>query len=477
MAKMKFYNTTLCFVLLMRSVVSISEEVDLSTLTYEKDILPLVEVYCMDCHDGITTEGELDIERFETTEMVIESIGIWDRMALRIKNKEMPPRKEDVQPTDEERELLSKWIEKLEIDNSNCDNIASEQSVSWYPGYVMSRRLNRAEYENTLSDLLEIDLKVTQLFPADGSGGEGFDNNGSALFLSAIQVEKYLEAADIAVETAVPRLSEAKTRPQTSKLRASVAIAERRTRSQRYSSLIPHKPQQHDRAYAVARDAVHDFAARAWRRPVDEDEVDRLMTMFDRAFDRGDGIREGLKLAYKAVLISPNFLFLAEPEPEKIGDYPLGDYQLASRLSYFLWASMPDEELLTLARAGQLQDDDVLRAQVKRMLQDPKAIGLGERFAAQWLGITQLGEITKPDANRFPEYTDALAEAMRQEAILLFTRIVQEDRSLLELIDSDYTYMNESLAEIYGIEGVKGDDLRLVSFDDPNRGGMWKSVV
>lgn len=457
--------------LLVSGMSALAEQPDIATLTYEKDILPLVEIYCMDCHDTLTTKGDLDLERFETQEMVIASIGIWDRMAKRIQNKEMPPRKEDVQPTDEERARLVAWIEKLEIDNSNCDNIASEQSVSWYPGYVMSRRLNRAEYENTLRDLLGIDLEVTDMFPADGSGGEGFDNNGSALFLSAIQVEKYLEAADIAIETTIPEPSISANVRNTSKVRAPVVFAQKKTESMD-TRLVPRKPQQRDRAREVASEAVADFARRAWRRPVDEGEVARLMGMYDRVVDRDDGYREGLKLAYKAALVSPNFLFLAEPEPEKIGDYALGDFQLASRLAYFLWASMPDDELFDLAEAGQLQRDEVLRAQVTRMLQDPKSIALGERFAGQWLGITQLGEITKPDENRFPEYSDALAEAMQQETVRLFTRIIQDDRSVLELIDSDYTYANEALAEIYGIEGIVGDELRLVELTDPNRGGM-----
>lgn len=441
------------------------------TLTYEDNVFPLMERYCSDCHNADTFEGDLDIEKFETTAMVLESIAIWDRIALRVKNNEMPP-KDEPKPTDEEKALIQTWIEKINRDGLDCNHIASEQSVSWYPGYVMSRRLSRAEYEYTLGDLLGIDLRVSHLFPADGSGGEGFDNNGSALFLSAIQLEKYLDVADLAIETAIPVVALKGRLSSTGKLRSAYIVRARKRKIALETPLIPMIPRTDRDARRVARRVLRDFAERAWRRPLEEDEVDRLLTMFDRAFDRGDGYRESVKLAYKAVLISPNFLFLAEPEPEEAGDYMLGGYPLASRLSYFLWASMPDDELLGLAGSGALAEDDVLREQAARMMRDPRSEALGEQFAMQWLGISQLAEITRPDADRFPEFTDGLAESMRREVILMFSGIIQEDRSLLELLDSDYTYVNEALARLYGLEGVEGEGMRRVTLNDANRGGV-----
>lgn len=454
------------FAVLVSTIVRAEE-----TLTFEDNVYPLIENYCSDCHNADTLKGDLDVEQFETTAMVLESIAIWDRIALRIKNNEMPPRDEP-KPTTEEKALIQKWIEQIDRASLDCNHIASEQSVSWYPGYVMSRRLNRAEYEYTLGDLLGIDIKVSHLFPADGSGGEGFDNNGSALFLSAIQLEKYLEAADTVIETAIPAVGGYVEYSGTSKIRSSVIAAARKRKDSLQTPLIPVKPKSKKDSREAARRVVSEFAERAWRRPIEEDEVDRLLTMFDRAFDRGDGYRESVKLAYKAVLISANFLFLAEPEPEVTGDYLLGGYQLASRLSYFLWASMPDDELLALAGSGALADDDVLRGQVERMMRDPRSQALGEQFAMQWLGISQLAEITKPDAVRFPEFTDGLAESMRREVILMFSRIIQEDRSLLELINSSYTYVNEELAALYGFEGVEGEGMRAVTLADGNRGGV-----
>ncbi|MCL4694746.1 MAG: DUF1592 domain-containing protein, partial [Candidatus Hydrogenedentes bacterium] len=413
---------------------------------FETDVLPIVSRYCVDCHNADITRGDLNIERFETTDMALDSIAVWQRIGKRIQNGEMPPKKSD-QPTQEERDLFLKWIESLKVDSADCDRLANEESMSWFPGYVMSRRLNRLEYENTLRDLLFIEIDVADQFPADGAGGEGFDNNGSSLFLSAIQIEKYLDVADQAIETALPP-----------------GITE--------SPLIAATPGIGRSPRNAAETALSEFLARAWRRPAEQEEVARLADMFSDAYRRGDSYVESIKLAYKAALVSPHFLFLAEPEPAEPGTYALGGHPLAARLSYFLWGSMPDAELTALAGEGRLQEDDVLRAQVFRMLADPKAGALGEMFATQWLGITQLGETTRPDAERFPEFDDTLADLMRAEAALVFNRVFREDRSLIELIDADYTYANDRLAAIYGLDGIEGSDMRVVDLTDASRGGV-----
>jgi hypothetical protein len=194
--------------------------------------------------------------------------------------------------------------------------------------------------------------------------------------------------------------------------------------------------------------------------------------MFDRGYERGDGFEASVKLALEAVLISPNFLFLAEPLPEDEGVYRLGHYELATRLAYFLWASTPDDELLSLAEAQKLYHADVMRAQVRRMLADPKARGFVESFATQWLGIGALGETVKPDPKRFPGFDAELAQSMREEAIALVETIIREDRSLLELIDCDYALVNSRLAEYYGLPPIEGDELRKVKLDDRRRGGV-----
>jgi hypothetical protein len=179
-----------------------------------------------------------------------------------------------------------------------------------------------------------------------------------------------------------------------------------------------------------------------------------------------------VKLALKGVLISPHFLFLVEPEPDAAGVYRLGHHQLAARLSYFLWASMPDEELSRLADEGKLHDEQVLREQVRRMLADPKAMGFAESFAVQWLGIDTLGTTVRPDAERFPEFDDQLAADMREEAVRLVGAVLTEDRSLLELVDGDYAFVNARLAAHYGLPPVDGEDIQRVELADRVRGGV-----
>ncbi len=463
-------NSTIAVLLGLTALSAQAED----PLDYEATARPFIEKYCIDCHDEDVTKGDLNIDRFDTFTDAKNAVAIWDRMGKRIASGEMPPKKKKMLPTDEEKEAFNTWLGILrKASEVDCNQIASEESASWYRGYVMSRRLNRDEYQNSLQHLFNSDIKVTHLFPADGSGGEGFNNNGDSLFLSAIQVEKYLEAADRAVEEAIPAKSRSpipgghrypgrikKTQPQDQQRKAMLA------------ALIPVRPDKNQNAQEAARIVITEFAAKAWRRPVIEEELTGIMTLFNQAYDRDDGYESALRLAFKAILVSPNFIFLAEPEPQQPGNYVLNDYPLAAKLSYFLWGSLPDDELRTLAAEGKLQDIEELQRQVKRMLQDPKAEALGHLFASQWMGITSLGETVKPDEDRFQECDPQLIAAMHEEAAQYFNRIIREDRSLLELIDSNYTYANERLATLYGFEGIEGDTLQLVEHNNPARGGL-----
>ena len=437
-------------------------------IPFETGIRPLIAKYCVECHDEELSRADLNLNRFTTQEQVIDSLALWQRSVKRIENKEMPPRKKKKQPTDEERALIVQWVGSLKLDDADCNQIANEESTAWYRGDVMSRRLNRNEYENTLRDLLGVDLDVADMFPADGAGGEGFDNEGSALFLSAIQMEKYLAAADLAVETALPPRSSATLGAVDDALltESEQAVAER------YTALLGASPAGDQDARAAARAALASFAGRAWRKPADGASLERVLAVYDEAIARGDRYESAVKLAMKGVLVSPHFIFLTEPQPPERGNYMLGGYELASRLSYFLWSSMPDEELLALAAADGLRDPNVIQAQVKRMLQDPKAEALGRFFGGQWLGITQLAETVQPDPERFPEFGPGLKQAMQAEAYGYFNTIVREDRSLLELIDSDYQIVNEELARLYGIPGVTGPAMQRVQVADASRGGV-----
>ena len=223
----------------------------------------------------------------------------------------------------------------------------------------------------------------------------------------------------------------------------------------------------------AARNCVAAFARRAFRRPVEDDEVDRLMRLFRHADARGDGFEDAVRLALKAALVSPNFLYLVERDrSEADGPYRVSDHELACRLSYFLWSSMPDEELSDLADAGRLHEPEVLEGQVRRMLADPKSRALAEDFAGQWLRVGNLAELAEPDKRLFPEFTPELRDAMAEEAVAFCHAIFREDRPVLELLDSDYTFLNERLAKHYGIDGVTGPEFRRVALKDRNRGGV-----
>ncbi|MDX2151551.1 MAG: DUF1592 domain-containing protein [Bryobacteraceae bacterium] len=226
-----------------------------------------------------------------------------------------------------------------------------------------------------------------------------------------------------------------------------------------------HDRTRHDAA--CVRSSVSRLVRRAWRRPVAEAETDRLMKFVEMARAEGDSYETAMAQVLKAILVSPQFLFRIEPD----GDRKLNAHEIAARLSYFLWSSMPDAELFRAADEGSLLKPDVLQAQVKRMLADPKAAALAEDFAGQWLQIRNLAE-WKPDPEKFPGFDEELRDAMYRETTLLFQKVLREDRSVLEFLDAPYTHLNERLARHYGIPGVEGEPFRIVKLPHGNRGGV-----
>ena len=418
-------------------------------VNFQADIRPLVAAYCVDCHNSDKQKGDLDLAAFTSPEKAMAEKEAWSLVADRVQSSEMPPPKSK-QPTEAERARLLAWIGTFAPTEIDCSDAAREKALTHLRGGVTSRRMNRGEYNNTIRDLIGLDLKPADAFPADGSGGEGFDNNGDALFVSSMLLEKYLAAAEKVID-------------------AALATDAKRDVRQRILIAAP-GPQV--TAKDAARSVIARFARRAFRRPVSDAEVDRLLTLFDRARQRGEPFETAIKLPLQGVLISPHFLFLVETEPEAKGIYRVNDFVLASRLSYFLWSSMPDEELFTLAAANTLHEPGMLKQQVRRMIKDPRSRAMTQNFAIQWLGIEELGESIRPSREAFPEYNDELAGFMKQETILFFDHLFREDRSLLEFLDADYTFANEPLAKLYGIVGVKGNEMRRVKVPDRSRGGI-----
>jgi hypothetical protein len=223
-----------------------------------------------------------------------------------------------------------------------------------------------------------------------------------------------------------------------------------------------------------AREILERFAGRAFRRPATHAELDRLVELVEQSVRDGDTFERGIQLAVAAILVSPHFLFRVElaKDTKAVGEYQvLTDFEVATRLSYFLWSSLPDDALMALAREGKLQDEATLEAQALRMLHDTKAQALVENFASQWLHLRNLKNVT-PAKELFPHFDDALRQAMQRETELFFESIVREDRSILECLDADYTFLNERLAKHYEIDGVTGPEFRRVTLSGDRRAGL-----
>ena len=424
---------------------------------FSEQIRPVLQKHCFECHGPEKHKGDLNLADFTDLEKVTNAPEVWQLVLERLQSFEMPPEGKNELGFDKHQRLI-KWLRGLpKPPNVDCEKIASDRTANFYRGYVMSRRLNRAEYTYTIRDLFGIHLDLSDLLPADGGGGEGFDTSGNALFTSSIHIEKYFAAAERVVQAVLP------DNPQS--LAPEFKAARERILRGRAAP-------GRSGARETAREIIARLSRAAFRRPVSAEEQQKILGMYDRAAARGESFLPSLRLAVKAILVSPNFLFLVEPEPEEKGVQPLGPFPLASRLSYFLWSSMPDAELFALAQSGELLNTNVYQRQIHRMLADPKADALGERFALQWLEVERLGGEVRPDPKKFPEFDAALQKSMRGEVAAFFNSIFRSDRPLPELIDADFTFVDERLARIYGLPGVSGEAMRRVSLPNHDRGGV-----
>jgi hypothetical protein len=547
---------------------------------FQRDIVPLLNKYCIACHSEQKKKGDLSLQAYRDSLSVVRDRSEWQKVLGNIRTREMPPSNKP-QPTQAERDFLVAWIETVvfKTDPKRPD-----------PGRVTIRRLNRAEYNNTVRDLVGVDFQPAKDFPADDAG-YGFDNIGDVLSVPPVLMEKYLAAAEKILDQAImsrtytngpvahfdpgklPSTAEGRTfskggrgldregevylqfkfekegdyvfralaygeqagpdparmelriddkavkvfdvtavenRPAVYEYRFHAGVGEqkiaaayinnfrnpddpnpdRRDRNLVIDHIEIHGPGEalplpptHRRIFSrqpvggdkrgAARVVLGDFAMRAYRRPVSTDEVDRLVTLFDLADKEGETFEGAVKLALQAVLISPNFLFRGEfqPEPDNPKSvHPVNDYSLASRLSYFLWSSMPDDELFREAARGTLRKN--LESQVRRMLKDHRAHALVDNFAGQWLMLRNV-KLVAPDKKLFPAFDDELRSAMQRETELFFDCIMREDRSILDFLSADYTFVNERLAHHYGLPGrIKGPEFQKVALKGDQRGGV-----
>lgn len=407
-------------------------------LNYEKDLRPLLEMYCFRCHGPERPRHDVNLAKFTDLTSIQNESRLWRTVLLQINTRAMPP-EDRPQPSAIERDRMITFIHDslARIDNSTLPKD---------PGRVTIRRLNRSEYNNTVRTLFDINSAPADTFPADPAGGGGFDNNADVLFIPPILAERYLEAAKIVVAEANDR-DILTTRPS--------------------DQMVPRE---------AAGKILEHFAPRIFRRPVPAEEREKYLKLFDQASTRGDSFDASVRLMLRAMLVSPHFLYLVEAERESDQPWALNDYELASRLSYFLWSDMPDDELFKIAAEGKLREPEILKAQVKRMLVDPRARAIAYNFGTQWLGIRELLTTAQPDANRFPGYSAPLRDSMFNEAVRFLDSVFRENVSLMTLLDADYVMINDDLSRHYGVGQVlrefKGEEFRKAIIQDSPRGGI-----
>ncbi len=548
--------------------------------SYKKDILPIFETYCYDCHGDGSKKGELSMDQYKDIDAMIADRDVWKRIRNHIDFRLMPPPDEDA-PDDAARKKLIAWIDDavFPVDPKNPD-----------PGHVTLRRLNKTEYKNTIRDLLGVTINVDEILPADDSG-YGFDNIGDVLTLSPVHLERYLDAARISLEKAIdlgplrlPQIEipgrdlkgsgtnqrsgnnfyfvgggeavkEVKLAPGrykvrvragadavakeaakmvlrvndadqktwdvknpsgkhetfeteiqiTGKERSKIAIAftndnydpqnpdpTQRDRNLMVSQLVFEGPQdgpmaprpethrriftdrvagQNDDAYML--EVLNKFARRAFRRPAQEGEIQRYLAFNTLAKQEGKPVETAIQNALEAMLISPAFLFREEMGTGKTfaGRQLISEHALAARLSYFLWSTMPDEQLFRLASTGKLREN--LNAEITRMIADDKAKEFTLNFAGQWLQLRNLTGVF-PNRYQFPSfYDDRLGPLMKKETEMLFEYVLKENMPVSTLLTADFTFVNNKLAAHYGLPEVKGEEFQKVSLQGTARRGIF----
>ncbi len=526
--------------------------------------------HCGSCHNPGNPKNRVDFLKAQTAADMESQRGAWRNIAAQLRNRTMPPMASKL--TEDDRVRVAAWIDER-LRETAC-------AAGDYAGPAVTRRLNRREYRNTIRDLFGLDYPVADIFPADGTGGEGFDTNAETLFLPPILMERYLEAAQQILDRVIvtPALSKtigaaelAPTLPerasrrlvkQGDELTAKVSVyddgiytvklsADRPTAGpvkltlladgaragvldfaryeskggatraagvrlsrgehmltvqspadalpleiyylavdQRGQDPTPERKALHYRLLALepgetpvdpraaARRLIAGLLPKAFRRPVSAAEIDKYMAMYDRVAQRDDPYEERVKLALKAVLVSPQFLFHLTPgSSEEPGLRPLGDHEVAARLSYFLWSTAPDDELRRVADLGQLLSPKSIAAQVDRLLDDPRSRAFANTFAGQWLGTKDLGGRVQPTISEVQDfYTPEVAADLREEPVVLFHHLFTANASLIDLLDGNYTFLNERLVRFYELEGkippVRGNLFQRVQWPDQQRAGL-----
>lgn len=402
-----------------------------------------LERSCAGCHGSEEPSGGVTLTPPRSAQELLDEARKWNKVTRVLTNHEMPPPGEEA-PTDAERFQLAGWID---------ENVgAAARAAPRTTAAPTLRRLNRTELENTLEDLLGIRFDLSRELPSDPAA-HGFDNVGDVHFTSPVLIEKY-------AETFAKILDRVFADPE------------------RRSSLVSTRPSESTSVLDAARANLAGFIPRAFRRPAGEAEVVGRAEFVARRVREGKAFDDAMRTAFESVLLAPHFLFRVEqdrPPPGHLATYPISDHELATRLAYFLWSRMPDEELFRLASENRLSQPDVLMEQTRRLLADKRSVALATNFAGQWLRFREI-QFLGVDFRSYPEFNDGLRHDFFAESVAFVDTLVRENRSIRELLDADYVFVNDRLAAHYGIEGVEGSELQRVPLPDgparARRGGV-----
>ena len=395
---------------------------------FHREAISFFSKYCEDCHSGGEhAEAGFDITAYDSFESLVQDRDRWRRIRFLVKSGAMPPEDYDLPPTDEERIALLNCLK--ELFSASCDG-------SHDPGRVTIRRLSNYEYDNTVRDIISVDFRpsVELGFPSD-EVASGFDNQGDALSISPLLLEKYFDSAERITEHVLKKANQSGEK-----------------------GLLVVRPSDELTPEEAVRETFESFLPRAYRRPIEPIELQQVVDLCTRVLLDGSNFDEAIAAGMQSVLVSPQFLFRLERPSgnESIDENNLGieliePYALASRLSYFLWSSMPDESLRESAASGQLLEIENLKEHVIRMLADKKSRSLVKSFMHQWLALDLLRK-AEPDQDQFPFWSVHLRDAMIEETERLFARVLRENRPLADLLRSDKFEINPRLAEHYGLK-------------------------
>ncbi|MCB0688569.1 MAG: DUF1592 domain-containing protein [Saprospiraceae bacterium] len=420
----------------------------------------MLHKHCASCHNEVDKKGGINLEDFYFATHVISRGELFRKVTDAVKDGSMPP-PQAPSMSQADQDTLVYGIEK----------ILSKALAKKDPGKSVMRRLSHREYQYTIKDLLGVEFETVHYFPSEGSGGEGFDNQSGTLFISPLTMERYYNAADSIVRQI---RSDKKLWKELVPDSYSAGLIRRVVNGVR--ALFGIEDLYWEKPVANARKAVLPIATKAYRRFLSKEEENQLIDLFSHVYfsswkDR-DAYDNAISGVLKRILVSPNFLYRVEVNLDSDQPYPVNNFELATRISYLLWSSMPDDRLLDVAYREDLHNPSVMKREVLRMMDDPKFRRFSASFAPQWLGTEEMLYSPLTDQEKFPELTAAIREDMHEEVVGFFHEVFTKQKNLLYLLDSDFAWLNEDLAHFYGIEGVRGDEFRTVALHDPSRGGV-----